>query len=600
LNIRNIAIIAHVDHGKTTLIDGLFHNAGLFQSHKKHADRVMDSGELEKERGITITAKNASFTWNGTRINIVDTPGHADFGGEVERALYMVNGALLLVDAAEGPLPQTRFVLQKALARGLKIICVINKVDRSDARIDTVEEKLLEVFYDVATHDEQTSYTTLYASAKEGWASLERDVRTEDFSALLDHIVEEIPPPKVDPNAPFQMLVTNLRYSPYVGQIAVGLIESGSVFLNQKLVLLGENDTSTEFIVSSLETFSGLGTAPFEKLAAGTVALLSGPTNPHIGDTITTPEHNQALPRIQVDPPTVAVRISINTSPLAGTEGQYATSRKLHELLQVACLENVALQMEPLSNATSFLLKARGELAIVILLEQLRRQGWELMVGRPEIIPIEIDGQTMEPEELFSIDIPDGMVGAVTQLLASRGGRMEHMEPLEASTRVRLQFAIPARGLIGLRSPLLAETRGESIYASTFHRYIPYQGKRFHRANGAIIADRTGSTTQYALFNLQPRGRFFVSGGVKVYEGMVAGEHSKQADLNCNVTQEKKLTNTRAAGSDDSTKLKATRPLELEEALDWINEDEWVEITPINIRIRKHELRANARKVTRQ
>jgi GTP-binding protein len=599
LNIRNIAIIAHVDHGKTTLIDGLFKNSGLFESYKNVEDRVMDSGELEKERGITITAKNASFDWKGTQINIVDTPGHADFGGEVERALYMVDGALLLVDAAEGPLPQTRFVLQKALEKDLKIICVINKVDRPDARIGEVEEKLLELFYDIATDEHHVSYTILYASAKEGWASLKKDVKTEDFSDLLECIVSEIPPPKVNSDAPFQMLVTNLRYNPYVGQIAVGRIESGSVKMNQHLTLKGKNDSTQNFAVTSLESFSGLGTAVFKELGAGQVALIAGLTDPNIGDTITTPEHNKALPRIEVDPPSVSVRISINTSPLAGTEGKFATSRQLQELLQVACLENVALLMEPTDNSTVFLLKARGELAIVILMEQLRRQGWEFMVGRPEIIPADIDGQQMEPEDDFTIDIPKDMVGIITPLLAERGGRMESIEPMEASSRVRLTFTIPARGLIGIRSVLMTQTKGEAVFSSAYKGYIPYQGKRFSRVNGALVADRSGKSTEYALFHLQPRGKLFIRAGIVVYEGMVFGESTKDNDMNCNTVVGKKLTNMRASGTDESTKLKVSKQLELQDALEWIDEDEWVEVTPKNVRIRKHELRSNMRKVIR-
>jgi GTP-binding protein len=600
VNIRNVAIIAHVDHGKTTLIDGLFRNAGIFEEHKSVDERVMDSGELEKERGITITAKNAAFEWKGTRINIVDTPGHSDFGGEVERALHMVDGALLLVDAAEGPLPQTRFVLQKALEKNLKIICVINKVDRPDARIDVIEEKLLELFYDVAADDEHVNYTTIYASAKEGWASLTKgDVKT-DFNDLLDKIVEEIPAPKVDLNAPFQMLVTNLKYNPYVGQIAVGRIESGSVAMSQQLLLMGEGGKNSTFNVTALESFSGLTTAGFEKLEAGAVALIAGLEDPRIGDTITTPEHKQALPRIEVDPPNVAVRVSINTSPLAGKEGKYATSRRLQELLQTACLENVALQLEQAEGGSVFLLKARGELAIVILMEQLRRQGWEFMVGRPEVIPVDIDGKQMEAEEILTIDVPGDMTGVVTPLLGQRGGRMEGMEPLEGSDRMRLEFVIPARGLIGMRSQMLTDTRGEAIYSSAFKGYIPFMGKRFSRINGAMVADRQGPTTEYAISNLEPRGRFFVGAGIQVYEGMVVGEHAKGADLNCNPANPKKLTNMRASGKDESTKLKVVKPLDLEEALEWIDEDEWIEVTPDSVRVRKDMLASNLRKVNQR
>lgn len=600
IKLKNLAIIAHVDHGKTTLIDGLFKNAGVFEQHKDATERVMDSGDLEKERGITITAKNASFEWKGHKINIVDTPGHSDFGGEVERALHMVDGALLLVDAAEGPLPQTRFVLRKALEKNIKIICVINKVDRPDARIEEIEEKLLELFYDVAVSDDQANYTTLYASAKQGWASKDKDVKKEDFNDLLQCIVDEIPSPKVNHDGPFQMLVTNLKYSSYVGQIAVGRIQSGKVKLNERLVLIGKDGSKKSFSVTSLETYSGLGTSKFDSLEAGNIALLAGVENPHIGDTITTEECSVALPRIEVDPPSVAVRISINTSPFAGKEGQYATSRKLDELLERAVLENVALQVEPTDTANVFLMKARGELAIVILMEELRRQGWEFMVGRPEVIPVEIDGQMMEPEELFTIDIPNEMTGVVTPLLSGRGGRMQKMEPLSASGRVRLDFQIPARGLIGIRSTLLTETRGEAIYSSSFTGYIPYMGKRFSRINGAIVSDRPGQSTEYAIFHLQPRGKFFIGAGIQIYEGMVVGEHAKDTDLNCNVCLPKKLTNMRASGKDESTKLKVTKPLELDEALEWIDEDEWVEVTPQSIRVRKDELRTNMRKVTRK
>ncbi len=600
MKLRNIAIIAHVDHGKTTLIDGLFRNSGTFESHKEIDERVMDSGDIEKERGITITAKNASFVWKDTRINIVDTPGHADFGGEVERALHMVDGALLLVDAAEGPLPQTRFVLSKALRQGIKIICVINKVDRPDARIDIVEEELLELFYDVATKDEQTHFSTLYASAKQGWASLEKGTRKQDFTDLLNKILEEVPAPSVDAEKPFQMLVTNLKYSSYVGQIAIGRIEAGRVKLNERVCLISENGEKKPFNITSLEAYSGIETAKFDCIEAGTVALIAGATNPHIGDTISSVTTPIALPRISVDPPSVAVRISINTSPVSGKEGNYATTRKLQELLETACLKNVALELGTTEHSEVFLLKARGELAIVVLVEQLRREGWEFMVGRPEVLPVKKDGQVFESCETFLVDIPQDMVGVVTPLLGPRGGRLEKIDHLEGSSRSRLEFTIPTRGLIGLRSHLLTATRGEAISSSSFKEYIPYGGKRFSRKNGAIIADRAGDTTEYALHNLESRGKLFVGAGVHVYEGMIFGEHSKDTDLNCNPVLSKKLTNMRAAGKDESTKLGAIQTLELDHALAWIDEDEWAEITPKNVRIRKSELRSNFRKVTRK
>ncbi|MEZ4750315.1 MAG: translational GTPase TypA [Bdellovibrionota bacterium] len=598
MDLRNLAIIAHVDHGKTTLIDGLFRQSGVFQSHKVVAERVMDSGDLERERGITISAKNAAFAWKGTRINIVDTPGHSDFGGEVERALFMVDGALLLVDAAEGPLPQTRFVLRKALQRGIKIVVVINKVDRPDSRIEEVEEKVLELFYDLAEDDTQTNYTTLYASAKEGWASLDKHEKREDFSDLLDTIVKEIPPPKVQAGGPFKMLVTNLGYSAYLGQLAVGRVQSGTVTENQRVSLWGK-DGKRDFTIVALESFAGLGTERVKSLDAGDIALISGAESPTIGDTISDPAVTEPLPRIQVDLPSVAVRISVNTSPFAGKDGTYLTSRRLEELLLKACLSNVALSLEDTDSAEVFLLKARGELQIVVVLEELRRQGFELMAGRPEIIPVEVDGQKMEPQETLVIDIPENKMGTVTEIVSKRGGRVQSVEQLGGSQRIRLEVDIPARGLIGIRSTLLTETRGEAIYSSSFKDYIPYQGKHFSRSNGAIIADRDGVSTQYALFGLESRGKLFIKEGTRVYEGMVFGEHNRQNDMNADCTREKKLTNMRASGSDESTKLSPVHEPSLDEALEWIDEDEWVEITPKTVRARKAVLKSNQRQIIR-
>ena len=599
MKIRNLAIIAHVDHGKTTLIDVLFRQSGVFKSYQDVEDRVMDSGELEKERGITITAKNASFVWKDVNINIVDTPGHADFGGEVERALFMVDGALLLVDASEGPLPQTRFVLSKALEKNIKIIVVINKVDRPDARIEEVEEKILELFYDLATNQDHIEYTTFYASAKNGWASSIRNKKGEDFKELLDAIIEQFPAPAVDVEKPFSMLVANRSYSSFMGQIAIGRVESGKVKVNQKLAIINEDNQVKEFTVTGLECFSGLGTEKVAEIEAGNIALMSGLETVEIGDTICCAENPVALPRLKVDPPTVAVRISVNTSPLAGTEGTYATTKKLEELLERACRSNVSLKMERTASPEVFLLKARGELQIVILLEELRRQGYELMVGCPEIIPYEKDGQMFEPEETLVVDIPDGMVGVVTELVSQRGARMEMMEAMETSSRVRLEFSIPTRGLFGIRSPMLTATKGEAIFSSSFKQYIPYLGKRFSRKNGALIADRDGVSVQYGLFHLQARGRLFIKEGVKIYEGMIFGENNRVNDLNADPTKSKKLTNMRATGSDDSTKLIEIKEMDLDEALVWIDDNEWVEITPKTIRLRKVELRANMRNVIR-
>lgn len=599
-NIRNVAIIAHVDHGKTTMIDNLFQQAGLFKSHQHMADRVMDSGELEKERGITITAKNASFEWKGTQINIIDTPGHADFGGEVERALFMADGAFLLVDAAEGPLPQTRFVLRKAFEQGLHVAVVINKVDRPDARIDEVEEQIMELFFDLAVDEKQTHYTTIYASAKQGWASIAKGQQKENLHDLLDVIVSEFPAPRLQRNdGKFKMLVANLSYSSFVGQVAIGRIESGSVKQGQRVILIDENQKRHQFSITSLESFYGLSTKKCDELSAGEIALVAGFERPEIGDTIAQEDVTEPLPRINVDPPSVAVKVSVNTSPFAGQEGEYLTSRKLEEVLKKACLTNVALQVEPTQNSEMFLLKGRGELQIVILLEELRRRGYELMVGRPEVIPYVKDGEMFEPEDQMVIDVPDNFVGTVTELLSERGGRMESMTALEGSHRVRMEFSIPARGLIALRSVLLTRTKGEAIYSSSFKRWVPFLGQRLSRANGGLIADRTGVATEYALYNLQDRGKLFVGAGAKIYEGMVFGENNRVNDLNADPTREKKLTNMRASGKDESTKLSGIYPFDLDSAIEWIDDDEWVEVTPKTIRVRKEELKTNIRKVIR-
>ena len=598
-NIRNIAIIAHVDHGKTTMIDNLFKQAGLFQSHQQVTERVMDSGDQEKERGITITAKNANFTWRDTQINIIDTPGHADFGGEVERALFMADGAFLLVDAAEGPLPQTRFVLRKALEQGLHIAVVINKVDRPDARIEEIEEKIMELFFDLAVDEKQTHYTIIYASAKEGWASKEKGVKKENLNDLLDLIVDEFPQPRIKNDGIFRMLIANISYSSFLGQIGIGRIESGMVKQGQKVVLINEENKRNSFTITSLETFNGLSTSKVPSLIAGQIALIAGFDAPKIGDCIVEEQVLEALPRIKVDPPSVAVKISVNTSPFAGQEGEYLTSRKLEEVLRKACLTNVAIAIENTQNPEMFLLKARGELQIVILLEDLRRKGYELMVGRPEIIPYEKDGQLYEAQDYMVIDVPDEFIGTVTELLAERGGKMETMSTLEGSNRVRMEFLIPARGLIALRSTLLTKTKGEAIYSSSFKEYIPFLGKRLSRANGALVVDRNGVATEYGLYHLQDSGKLFIGANTKVYEGMVFGENKRTNDINANPAREKKLTNMRASGKDESTKLSGIFPFDLDSAIEWIDDDEWVEITPKNIRVRKDELRTSFRKVIR-
>jgi GTP-binding protein len=598
MDIKNIAIIAHVDHGKTTLIDVLFRQAGLFEAHQKIDERVMDSGELEKERGITITAKNASFIWKDTKVNIVDTPGHADFSGEVERALFMVDGALLLVDAAEGPLPQTRFVLEKALKKNIKIIVVINKVDRPDARVTEIEEKVLELFYELAQDDSQVEFKTIYASAKEGWATTDPSQKTSDCHVLLDEIVDTIPSPRVEKEGPFKMLISNLSYSAYLGQIAIGRIESGSVKEGERVRQIKEGK-SVEFNVATLESYSGLGTERFKTLDAGNIALISGMDSPEIGDTICELSVVEPLTRLKVEAPTVAVKISVNTSPFAGKEGDYLTSRKLEELLESACMNNVAIKYERSNQNEVFILKARGELQIVILLEQWRREGFEFMAGRPEIIPHEENGELFESEENFVIDIPEDKAGRVTEILSKRGGKLQMIEPLGNSGRNRMEFHIPSRSLIGIRSTLLTETQGEAIFSSSFLKHIPYKGKRLSRSNGALICDRPGKSTEYSLFNLESRGKLFIPDGVDLYEGMIFGEFNKTNDLNANPTRPKKLTNMRSVTKDDSTKLSPVKALTLDEAIEWIDEDEWVEITPKNIRLRKAVLKCNERDVVR-
>lgn len=600
MEIRNIAIIAHVDHGKTTLIDVLFKQAGTFKAYKAVEERVMDSGEIEKERGITITAKNASFVWNDVNINIVDTPGHSDFGGEVERALYMVDGALLLVDASEGPLPQTRFVLKKAFEKNLKILVVINKIDRADSRIKEVEEKVFDLFCDLALSDAQLEYKTFYASAKNSFATSDLNVKKGDLAELLDCIVEYFPAPKVNPNKAFSMLVTNRIYNSFMGQVAIGRIDSGYVKVNQRIALIDEEDKVNEFTVTALEKYEGLNTVRVDSLDAGNIALVFGAQNPEIGDTICDRERITKLPRIKVDPPTVSVKISVNTSPFAGKEGVYVTTRRLEELLRKSCLSNVSLKMESTDSPEVFLLKARGELQIVILVEELRRQNYEFMVGSPNVIPVLIDGQLCEAEESFMIDIPDDKVGVVTELLANRGGKMEAMENLTNSSRVRLEFSIPSRGLFGIRSRLLTDTKGEAVFSSSFKGYIAYKGSRFTRKNGALIADRDGTSVQYGLFHLQARGKLFIPEGVRVYEGMIFGENNRVNDLTADPTKPKKLSNMRASGTDDSTKLNVVKKIELDEAISWIDEDEWVEVTPKTIRVRKTELRTNLRTVIRK
>lgn len=599
-NMRNIAIIAHVDHGKTTLVDGLLKQSGTFGERETVSDRVMDSMDLERERGITIAAKNCAMVYKDFRINIVDTPGHADFGGEVERSLMMVDGAILLVDAAEGPLPQTRFVLQKALAQNISMILVINKVDRPDARVAEVEEEVHDLFLELSSHDDHLEFPTLYASGRDGWASRSLADKAENLAALFETVIEHVPPPRVNPNGGLQMLVNNLSYSSYLGRLSIGRIERGSIRPNQSIVLLGQKGAATTAKVVKVFKYEGLNQVETEEADAGEICIVAtGIEDIRIGDTIAAADCPEALPRIEVDPPTVNVEVSVNTSPLAGKEGTYLTSRKLEEFLRKEALNNVALRVEATSSPEVFILSARGELQVSIVMENLRRSGGECMVGRPKVIAKVEDGQTFEPVEKLVLDVPEASVGAVTEKLSLRKGRMTGMQNFE-NGRTRIEFSIPTRGLLGYRSTFLTDTKGEGLMSSYFEGWEVPRGQFLARLNGALVADRSGKATEYALGGLEARGKLFVSPGTDVYEGMIVGEHSRDSNLDVNAVREKKLTNVRAAGNDDAIKLAPPIQMDLESALDWIDDDEWIEITPKTIRIRKRILQANQRQVSRK
>lgn len=597
--LRNIAIIAHVDHGKTTLVDGLLRQSGTFSEREAVAERVMDSMDLERERGITIAAKNCSMTYKGQRINIVDTPGHADFGGEVERTMMMVDGAILLVDAAEGPLPQTRFVLQKALARNLAMILVINKVDRPDARIKEVEDAVHDLFLELSSDESHLNFPTLYASGRDGWASLSPDRRTDTLADLFETILAHVPPPRVQADGPLQMLINNLSYSNYLGRLAIGRIERGAITVGQSLMVIGAEEQQQAKAVRILR-YQGLSQLEVERAEAGEIVIVAtGLDELRIGDTIADAASPEALPRIQVDPPTVSVEVSVNTSPMAGREGTYLTSRKLEEFLRKEALNNVALRVEGTPSPEVFILSARGELQVSIVMENLRRAGGECMVGRPRVITRSEGGTTLEPVEHLVLDVPEFAVGVVTEKLSIRKGRMVTMQNFD-NGRTRIEFSIPTRGLLGYRSTFLTDTKGEGLMSSYFEAWEPMRGSFTSRMNGAMIADRPGKATEYALGGLEPRGRLLIGHGEEVYEGMVIGEHSRDNDLEVNAIREKKLTNMRAAGSDDAIKLAPPMRLSLEDALDWIVDDEWIEITPRKIRIRKRVLESNKREMARK
>jgi GTP-binding protein len=598
-DLRNIAIIAHVDHGKTTLVDTLLRQSGTFRDNERVQERVMDNIDLERERGITIMAKNTAVQYNGIKINIVDTPGHADFGGEVERTLKMVDGVLLLVDASEGPLPQTRFVLKKALELGLPPILVINKIDRPDARINEVVNEVYDLFIDLDASDAQLDFPIVYTNARDGLAKLRMEDDGKDLQPLFDLIVNTIPAAEGNETAPLQLLVMNIDYNDYVGRLAIGRIFSGTVKIAEPIGVVQQGGQMVKTKVTSLYEFQGLKRVDTEKATVGDIVALAGIEGVNIGDTITDPENPKPLPRIAVDEPTISMLFSINNSPFAGKEGKFVTSRHLKERLEKELLYNVAIKVEPQEATDSFKVLGRGELQLAILIEMMRREGYELSVSQPETITKQRDGKTYEPMENLVIDCPEEFIGVVTQKLGARKGRMNKMSN-NGHGRVRLEFRIPARGLIGFRSEFLTDTRGTGLLNHLFDGYEPWQGPIAKRATGALVADRPGKTTTYALYHIQPRGELFIKESTAVYEGMIVGENSREADIDVNVIKEKKLTNMRASGADEALRLVPPRLLSLEQALEFIKEDELVEVTPQTIRLRKKILESNKRPKSRE
>jgi GTP-binding protein len=595
MELRNIAIIAHVDHGKTTLVDAMLKQTGTFAAHQQVVERVMDSMDLEREKGITIMAKVASVTVDQTRINIVDTPGHADFGGEVERSLHIVDGALLLVDASEGPLPQTRYVLHKALHLGLPVVVCLNKVDRKDARPKEVLDEVYELFFDLDAGEQQIEFPVVYANAKEGRAGSQADKLDDDLKLLFQKILETVPAPTHDPEHPLQIIVSNLDADPYVGRLAIGRVRHGEVRDGQNVVVLGEREAGAPQRISKLMTPSGLGWAPSATAEAGDIVAIAGLGDVLVGETIADPTDPRPLPVLRVDQPSLHMEFGVNTSPLAGRDGKYLTGRHLKARLERETLGNVSIRVQPTAQPDVYEVQGRGELQLAVLIEQMRREGYELQVSKPEVITKEENGKVMEPVEDVTIDVPEEFIGVVTEQLSLRKGRMVSLTNHQTGW-VRLEFRVPARGLLGFRSQMLTDTKGTAILHHVFAGYEPWAGEIRHRLTGVLVADRAGVTTGYALDQLQERGELFVGPGTEVYQGMVVGENARQDDIDVNPTREKQKTNIRAAMQDDAIRLVPPRQMSLEQALEFISADELVELTPHSIRLRKRFLDPNVRK----
>ncbi len=589
-DLRNVAIIAHVDHGKTTLVDEMLKQGGVFRENQAVAERVMDSNDIERERGITILAKNTAVMYGDTKINIIDTPGHADFGGEVGRVLSMVDGVILLVDAAEGPMPQTRFVLSKALEMGHKIIIVVNKIDRPDARLDEIADEVQLLLLDLDADDEQLESPILYCSGRSGTASLDKDTEGKDLTPLFETILDYIPAPEGEPEEPFQMLVSSIDYNDYVGRIAIGRIQRGTVKIGQQVTVVNDNhpDKHMNAKIVSLAQMQGLNQVNTETATVGDIVILSGIADITIGDTICAPDTPEALPFAHISEPTMEMTFAVNDSPFAGREGKFVTSRQLRDRLFKELLRDVSLRVTETDSTDAFSVAGRGEMHLSILVENMRREGYELSVSTPRVLYKTIDGKLCEPQELLVVDVPEECVGTVMEKMGTRKGELQSMQP--QGSRTKLEFLVPSRGLFGYKSEFLTNTRGEGIMSSVFHSYIPYKGDIPRRSTGSLICHESGEAVTYGLYNAQERGTLFIGAGVQVYEGMVIGVSPKAEDMVVNVCKRKHLTNTRASGSDDALRLVPPRNMSLEDCLEFLADDELLEVTPKSLRIRKREL----------